>query len=69
PRLAALVARDAARLQRYANTADYFLPDGKPLSQGAWLINKDYAHVMRQMAHEGAQVIYSGEIAQAIIDA
>lgn len=69
PRLAALVAGDAERLSRFSDTAAYFFRDGKPLIEGNRLTNVDYANVMRRMANEGADVIYSGDIAQAIVNA
>jgi gamma-glutamyltranspeptidase/glutathione hydrolase len=68
PRLAALVAADADRLRQFSDTAAYFFRDSKPLVEGIKLINVEYADVMRRMANEGAQVIYSGDIAQAIVD-
>ena len=68
PRLAASVAGDADRLAQFSDTAAYFFRDGKPLLEGSRLINAEYADVMRRMADEGAQVIYSGHIAQAIVD-
>jgi gamma-glutamyltranspeptidase/glutathione hydrolase len=36
--------------------------------EGSWLTNLEYADVMRRMADEGARVIYSGDIAKAIVD-
>ena len=68
PRLAALVAADADRLGQFSDTAAYFFRDSKPLAEGVRLTNVEYADVMRRMANEGAQVIYSGDIAQAIVD-
>ncbi len=68
PRLAALVAADADRLGRFSGTAAYFFRDGKPLVEGSRLTNLEYADVMRRMAEEGARVIYSGDIAKAIVD-
>ena len=68
PRLAALVAADADRLGRFSDTAAYFFRDGKPLVEGSKLTNLEYADVMRRMAEEGAPVIYSGDIAKAIVD-
>ena len=68
PRLAGLVAGDAERLARFSDTADYFFRDGRPLPEGSWLTNLAYADVMRRLAIEGAGVIYSGDIAQAIVD-
>jgi gamma-glutamyltranspeptidase / glutathione hydrolase len=68
PRLAALVAGDANRLRQFSDTEAYFFRDGKPLVEGSRLTNVEYADVMQRMANEGAQVIYSGDIAQAIVD-
>ena len=68
PRLAALVARDAERLGRFSDTADYFYPNEQPLAEGYLLTNPAYADLMRRMAKDGAEVIYSGDIARAIID-
>jgi gamma-glutamyltranspeptidase / glutathione hydrolase len=68
PRLAALVAADANRLRQFPDTAAYFFRDGEPLVEGSRLINLEYADVMRRMADEGARVIYSGEIAKAIVN-
>ena len=68
PRLAALVAGDADRLRQFSDTAAYFFRGGEALVEGSRLTNAEYADVMRQMSTEGAQVIYSGGIAQAIVD-
>ncbi len=68
PRLAALVAADADRLRQFPDTAAYFFREGKPLVEGSRLTNLEYADVMRRMADEGARVIYSGEIAKAIVN-
>ena len=68
PRLAALVARDAERLGRFSDTADYFYPNEQPLVEGYLLTNPAYADLMRRMAKDGAEVIYFGDIARAIIE-
>ncbi|MBY6159618.1 gamma-glutamyltransferase [Mameliella alba] len=68
PRLAGLVASDADRLGRHAETTDYFFPGGEPIAEGSVLRNPAYANVMRRMAAEGASAIYQGEIAQDIVD-
>ena len=68
PRLAALVARDAERLGRFSDTAEYFFPNEQPLVEGDLLTNPAYADVMRRIAKDGAEVIYSGDIARAIVD-
>jgi gamma-glutamyltranspeptidase/glutathione hydrolase len=68
PRLAALIAGDADRLRQFSDTEAYFFQGGKPLVEGSRLTNLEYADVMRRMADEGARVIYSGDIARAIVD-
>ena len=68
PRLAGLVERDAERLGRFPETAAYFLPNGLPLQVGATLKNPAYAETLRAMAAGGASVIYSGQIAQDIVE-
>ena len=68
PRLAALVARDAERLGRFSDTAEYFFPNEQPLVEGDLLTNPAYAEVMHRIANDGAKVIYSGDIARAIVN-
>ncbi len=69
PRLAAAVARDAARLASQPGTARYFVPDGQPLAAGARLKNPDYAASLRLLAREGAAPFYTGAIARDIVAA
>lgn len=69
PRLAAAVARDAARLASQLGTARYFVPDGQPLAAGARLKNPDYAASLRLLAREGAAPFYTGAIARDIVAA
>lgn len=68
-RMASSIAGDAERLSRFGPTADYFVPGGVPLAAGTTLTNQDYATVLRQMAVEGADAIYSGPIAEDIVGA
>lgn len=69
PRLAGLVARDAERLARDAAASAYFLPDGPPLKAGVTQTNPDYVATLSAMASQGAQALYTGDIAAAIVDA
>ena len=66
PRLADLIEQDAERLAVFPATADYFLPEGVPLQVGATLQNPDYAATLRALAVGGAEVFYTGQIAQDI---
>ncbi|MDA0962851.1 MAG: gamma-glutamyltransferase, partial [Proteobacteria bacterium] len=69
PRLAALVAADAARLARFPGTAAYFLPGGAPLAEGDTLRNPAYAGTLRALASDGAGAFYAGPIARDIVAA
>ncbi|HYE45285.1 MAG TPA: gamma-glutamyltransferase family protein, partial [Caulobacter sp.] len=62
------------QIQRFISTdrspdgASYFSnPDGTPLRTGDLLKNPAYAGVLRRMAAEGAGVLHSGPIAEAIV--
>ncbi|MEO0744082.1 MAG: gamma-glutamyltransferase [Pseudomonadota bacterium] len=67
PRLAGLVARDAERLSRFADTAAYFLPGGTPLQTGDTLTNAAYAQTLRAIAASGTEAFYTGQIAADIV--
>jgi gamma-glutamyltranspeptidase/glutathione hydrolase len=69
PRLAALVADDAARLAIHPTTAAYFLPDGVALTEGETLRNPAYAETLRLLAIQGADGFYTGATAARIVDA
>lgn len=68
PRMAASVARDAERLSTFPRTAAYFLPGGEPIAEGTLLQNFPYAATLKAMAAGGADVFYTGDIAQGIVD-
>lgn len=67
PRLAGLVERDAERLSRFEETAEYFLPGGAPLQEGSVLQNSAYANTLRALAENGAAGFYAGPIAADIV--
>lgn len=66
-RMASLIANDAERLGKFGPTSEYFVPNGIPLAAGTTITNEDYANVLRQMALNGANVIYQGPIAEDIV--
>ncbi len=68
PRLASLVESDIERLTRFPRTAAYFAPGGTPIAEGDLLKNKAYADTLSRISGQGADVFYTGEIAQGIID-
>ena len=69
PRLAGEIAESAADLRPFAATAGYFLkPDGTPKPAGTILTNPAFAHSLRQIAAQGANVFYRGPIGRALVD-
>ncbi len=69
PRLSALIAGDAGRLDGEDVARGYFFgAEGAGLSEGRLLRNPDYAETLRTYQIEGAETFYSGAIAQAIVD-
>ena len=56
-------------LQRFANSREYFYPDGKPLPVGFVRKNPAYAALLRSIAKEGPHAFYQGDNAKAIIAA
>ncbi|WP_174801684.1 gamma-glutamyltransferase [Martelella limonii] len=68
PRMAGQIAEDRDRLGRFETTGTYFLPGNEPLAAGALLKNPAYAETLKALAAEGADAIYSGPIAEDIVD-
>lgn len=67
-RMAASVA-DAEGLDRFVETAEYFLPGGEPIAEGSLLRNPAYAETLKLFAEQGSAPFYTGEIAQDIVAA
>lgn len=67
PRLAGLVARDKDRLARFAETREYFLPNGAPIQSGDILKNTAYAATLRSLAADQAHGFYNGDLASKIV--
>jgi len=67
PRLHALIARDK-HLKTFADTAGYFhRADGMPLAVGDRLRNPALADSLRRLAADGADALYDGPLANAIV--
>ena len=49
--------------------AHFFHADGTPLAEGELYNNAEYAATLRKIAKQGPDAFYTGEIAQAIVDA
>lgn len=68
PRLHALLSADTS-LQHDPQAAAYFFQtDGKPWPVGHRLQNPALATIFKRIALEGADALYSGDIAQALVD-
>jgi gamma-glutamyltranspeptidase / glutathione hydrolase len=59
----------AQGLDTFVTTAEYFLPGGSPIAEGATLQNPEYAETLRIFAEQGAEAFYTGEIAEDIVAA
>lgn len=66
--LAGIIKDEFQYLAKYENGAKIFLKDGLPYEAGDVIYETDYAKTLAKIAKEGADAIYKGEIAQAIVD-
>ena len=67
-RMAAAIASSASSLKRDAEAAAYFLDAaGNPKPLGTTLTNPAYAEVLKAMASQGADAMYTGKIAEDIV--
>ena len=55
PRMAKSIEQNLEPLQRYPQTAAYFLPDGKPLAAGTVLKNPEFARSVRLLAEKAVR--------------
>lgn len=69
PRLNSLLARDAAFSKNEAARALYYQADGSAKAVGTILKNPPLAKVLRTVAEKGADVFYTGAIAEDIVRA
>lgn len=68
-RLAAAISSNATSLKRDPEALAYFFnADGTPKALGTVLKNPAYANTLTQMAANGANAIYTGQIAQDIVN-
>jgi gamma-glutamyltranspeptidase/glutathione hydrolase len=65
PRLAKLIEDNRDRLSR-SPAAAQFLPKGKPLTEGETLENPDLAETLQRIAIEGPEILYTGDLGEAI---
>ena len=71
PRLNNLLTRvrRVSDLDDHPDSAAYFYPDGEPLAVGAVRDNPAYARLLRDIAARGRDAFYTGQVAQAMVDA
>ena len=67
-RLGAAIASNASNLALDANAmATYFHADGTPRKTGESMTNLPYARTLKTLATQGADALYSGDLAKAIV--
>lgn len=70
PRLAAMLRGPRAeRLKTFAQTRDYFFPDGTPLAAGLRKTNPAFAETLERIAADGPDAFYRGDLAQTMVRA
>lgn len=69
PRMAKSIEQNQQHLQRYPETAAYFLPGGKPVPAGTVLKNPKFAASVKLLAAKGSAPFYRGKPAENIIKA
>ncbi|MEH6651672.1 MAG: gamma-glutamyltransferase [Motiliproteus sp.] len=69
PRLQQLLEQEMnPGIKRYSQARDYFYPSGQPLQAGDKLANPQLAQTLQKIAEQGADYLYSGELAQRLVD-
>ena len=62
-----LIRDSASAIERFPATAEVFLPDGAPPRAGQLIRRLAFARTLRQIADEGADTLYTGALARAIV--
>lgn len=65
--LANAIANNQAKLSRSA-AKDVFMPEGKLLEEGDLLVQEDLAKTFRLISEQGVDVLYDGEIGEALAE-
>lgn len=63
------IANDGGRTQFQPETAATFRPNGVPLVEGDWLVQRDLAKTLKLLAAKGPDAFYRGPLARAIVKA
>ena len=70
PRLAKLVEMEInPGVKKMPVASHYFFPEGEPLQAGTLLKNSEYAQSLSLIAEQGADALYTGELAEEIVSA
>jgi gamma-glutamyltranspeptidase/glutathione hydrolase len=62
------IADNAGRFAAFTSSADLYLPDGAPPEVGSVFRNRDLANTYRLLAKDGVDALYTGGLAQEIVD-
>jgi gamma-glutamyltranspeptidase/glutathione hydrolase len=65
--LVRLIEQSQEALARFPASAAVFLPGGRPPAVGQLIVRADYARTLGQIAAEGAETMYTGALARAIV--
>ncbi|WP_165007197.1 gamma-glutamyltransferase [Neisseria yangbaofengii] len=68
PRMSQSIEQNKESLQRYPQTAAYFLPNGVPLAAGTVLKNPEFAQSVKLLATQGSAPFYNGKPAQNMVN-
>jgi len=66
--LASIIKDNYGKLVKYENGAQIYLKDGLPYEIGDVIYNPDLAKTLAKIVKDGADAIYKGDIAQAIVN-
>ncbi|HQJ23145.1 MAG TPA: gamma-glutamyltransferase, partial [Rectinema sp.] len=66
--LESIIKDNYGKLVKYENGAQIYLKDGLPYEVGDVIYNPDLARTLAKIVKEGADAIYKGPIAQAMVD-
>lgn len=61
------IQQNQARFAAFESTRSLYLPQGQPPAVGSWFRNPDLAQTYRQIASQGVNAFYRGDIGAAIV--
>jgi gamma-glutamyltranspeptidase/glutathione hydrolase len=62
-----LIRDSASDIAHFPATAEVFLPGGAPPNVGQLIRRRSFARTLRQIADEGAETLYTGALARAVV--